>query len=459
MTISRTICLGFFALIAIGTVLLSLPFASAQAWNWNHLIVALFTATSAVCVTGHAVVDTGTYFSFFGQFVILALVQIGGLGYMTVMTFLLLLLGRKFGLKDKVAIQQALDRSGMQGAAQVLKSIVATTLLFEITGIFLLWLVFAMDGRLQSELYSGRYAAASHRVWLAVFHSISAWNNAGFSLFSDNLTPYQASWLVNGVITGLIILGGIGYEVIFEMYLWLRDRLQRRTERRILSLNFKVAVSTTLILLGLGTIAFLFVEQQNPATLGLLDLRERLLAAWFQAVTPRTAGFNTIDISKMTTAGLFITIALMFIGGSPGGTAGGIKTTTLRILMNCTKAILQGKEEVTLYERQIPFSLILKSVGVAVGSVTTVIVMTIFLCLFDPEVPFINALFETVSAFATVGLSTGLTFDTNLSIYSKLVLVLTMYIGRVGILLLMAAILGDPKPSFVRYPEENLLIG
>ncbi len=459
MTISRTICLGFLAVIAIGTLLLVLPIASTQPWDWSHWIVALFTSTSAVCVTGHSIVDTGTYFTFFGQFVIMALAQIGGLGYMTVTTFLLLLLGRKFGLRDKVAIQQALDRSGIQGAAQLLRSIIATTLLFEITGVFILWAVFATDDRLNGALYDGRYASSLSRFWLALFHSVSAWNNAGFSLFPDNLMGYQASFWVNAAITGLIIFGGIGYEVIFELYLWLRDRLTRRAECLILSLNFKVAVSTTLLLLAIGTLAFFVVEGRNPATLRPMDLPTRLLAAWFQSVTPRTAGFNTIDIGQMTTAGLFITIALMMIGGSPGGTAGGIKTTTFRILSSCTKAVLQGKEDVILYERQIPFSLILKAVGVAVGSVATVIGMTILICLFDPELPFLRVLFDTVSAFGTVGLSSGLTFDANLSDYSKLVLVATMYIGRVGVLLLVGALLGDPKPSFVRFPEENLLVG
>jgi trk system potassium uptake protein TrkH len=459
MTIPRTICLGFLAVILAGTLLLTLPAASTQSWNWSHVIVALFTSTSAVCVTGHAVVDTGTYFTLFGQVTILALIQIGGLGYMTVTTFLLLLLGRKFGLKEKVAIQQALDRSGIQGAAQLLRSIIATTLLFEITGIFLLVLVFATDARLDQALYNGRFADPSARLWLAVFHSVSAWNNAGFSLFTDNLMSYQSVPLLNLVITGLIIFGGIGYETIFELYLWVRDRFVFRRKPGILSLNFKVAVSTTLLLLGLGTISFLLVELRNPATLGVVDLQTRVLAAWFQAVTPRTAGFNTIDIGKMTTAGLFITIALMFIGGSPGGTAGGIKTTTLRVLTSCTRAILRGKEEVTLYERQIPLSLILKAIGVAVGSVAAVITITVAIALFDPEIPFINILFDTVSAFGTVGLSTGMTFDPSLSDYSKLALVAMMYIGRVGVLLLIASVVGDPKPSFVHYPEENLLVG
>ncbi|UBF27641.1 TrkH family potassium uptake protein [Kovacikia minuta CCNUW1] len=446
MTVSRTICLGFLAVIAAGTLLLTFPISVSDGlWGWDHVIVALFTATSAVCVTGHIVVDTGTYFSTFGQLVILALIQVGGLGYMTATTFLLLLVGRRFSLRDKVAMQEALDRTGMQGLAQVIRSIIATTLIFEITGAFLLLFVFSPKYGLDRGL------------WLAIFHSVSAWNNAGFSLFADSLMSYQSSLLLNLVIPGLIIFGGIGYEVIFEMYLWLRDRLQRRPQQAILSLNFKVAVSTTLLLLLLGTVAFFLVELRNPQTLGSVDLSTELMAAWFQSVTPRTAGFNTIDIGKMTTAGLFITIALMFIGGSPGGTAGGIKTTTLRVLTSCTKAILYEREEVNLYARQIPLSLILKAVAVAVGSFATVVGMTILISLSDPEVNFIQILFEVVSAFATVGLSTGIT--AGLSTFAKLILVATMYIGRVGVLLFMAAILGDPKPSFVRFPEENLLVG
>jgi trk system potassium uptake protein TrkH len=446
MPVSRTICLGFLAVIAVGTFLLMLPFSlSDGAWDWEHVIVALFTSTSAVCVTGHIVVDTGTYFSSFGHLVILLLIQVGGLGYMTATTFLLLLVGRQFGLRDKIAVQQALDRTGMQGLAQVIRSIIATTLIFEITGAFLLLLVF-----------SPRYGL-DRGLWLAIFHSVSAWNNAGFSLFKDNLIDYQSSLLLNLVIPGLIVFGGIGYEVIFEMYLWLRNRLQKKPQQLVLSLNFKVAVITTLLLLLLGTIAILLVEIRNPQTISAVDFPTKLMAAWFQSVTARTAGFNTIDNGKMTAASLFITIALMFIGGSPGGTAGGIKTTTLRVLTSCTKAILRERESVTLYKRQVPLSLILKAVGVAIGSFATVVIMTILITLSDPEIDFIQILFEVVSAFATVGLSTGIT--AGLSTFAKLVLVATMYIGRVGVLLLMAAILGNPKPSFVRYPEENLLVG
>ncbi|MBD0343921.1 MAG: ATPase, partial [Coleofasciculus sp. Co-bin14] len=380
-----------------------------------------------------------------GQLFILMLIQIGGLGYMTTTTFLILLVGYRFELRHKMAIQEELSRPGLQDSALVIRSIIATIMIFEITGIFLLLPAFASDYGL------------SYGLWLSIFHSISAWNNAGFSLFQDSLIGYQSSFHVMMTISFLIIFGGIGYQVIIETYLGLRDRFRKEPKRIIISLNFKVVTSTTLILLLVGTIAFFLTELNNPNTLGSLTFGEKLLAAWFQSVTPRTAGFNSVDYGKMTTAALFITIAFMFIGGSPGGTAGGLKTTTLRVLASCTKAILQGKEEVLLYERQVPIPLVLKAIGVLLGSVTTVIISTILITLTDPNVEFIRILFEVVSAFATVGLSTGIT--ASLSATAKLVLVVTMYMGRVGVLLLMTAILGNPRPTQIHYPEENLLVG
>jgi len=444
MTISRTICLGFLAVITVGTLLLMMPF-SASDGRWIPPLVALFTATSSVCVTGLSVVDPGTYFSFWGQFFMAALVQIGGLGYMTTTTFLVLLVGRRFDLRHKIAIQQDLDRPGLQGSNVVIRSIIATTLLFEITGVFLLLPVFVPDFGL------------SRGLWFAIFHSINSWNNAGFGLLKDNFISYHSSILLNLVVSVLVIFGGIGYRVIFEIFLWLRDRLLNKSRRIVFSLNFKLAISTTVFLLCFGTVAFFLTELNNPGTLGSMSFGNKLMAAWFQSVTTRTAGFNTIDISKMTTTGLFITIALMFIGSSPGGTGGGMKTTTLRILFCCTKAILQGKEEVEMYHRQVPISLILKAIGVLVGSVTTVIISLTLISLTDSKFDFIQLLFEVVSAFATVGLSTGIT--ASVSACAKLVLIVTMYVGRVGILLLMAALLGDPRPSAIHYPEENVLVG
>ncbi len=418
---------------------------STTTGTWNDPMVALFTSTSAVCVTGLIVVDTGTYFSFWGELFILMLIQIGGLGYMTTTTFLILLVGRRFDLRHKIALQQTLDRPGLQESAGMIRSIIATTIIFEITGIFLLLPTFTKD-------YGWDYG-----LWLSIFHSISAWNNAGFSLFVDNLIGYQSSVPINLVISFLIIFGGIGYQVILEMYLWLRDRLMRKTRRPFFSLNFKVVTSTTIVLLMGGTIAFFFTELSNAGTLQPLSFGEKWLVAWFQSVVTRTAGFNSVDFGQMTTAALFITIALMFVGASPGGTGGGLKTTTLRVLTSCTQTILQGKEEVHLYERQVATHIILKAIGVLVGSVATVILATILISLTEPTLDFIQLLFETVSAFATVGLSTGIT--AKISWLAKLVLVMTMYVGRVGVFLLITAILGDPRPTRIHYPEENLLVG
>lgn len=444
MTIARTICIGFFAVIAAGTLLLMMPFSSSDG-SWGEIVVALFTSTSAVCVTGLGVVDTGTYFSFWGQLVITLLVQIGGLGYMTMTTFLMLLIGRRFDLRQKLAIQESFDRPFLQGSQSLVRSIIATTLVFEIAGIILLFKVFSED-------YDLPYS-----FWLATFHSVSAWNNAGFSLFKDNLMSYHASWIINLTIPGLIILGGIGYQVIIEFYIWLVERIQKKHKRYIFSLNFRVVTTTTFKLLLIGTVAFFLIEYNNPDTLADFSLKDKILAAWFQSVTTRTAGFNTIDNGKMATAALFVTMGLMFVGASPSGTGGGIKTTTLRIISNCTRSVLQGKEEVIIYKRTVPSPLILKAIAVVFGSAMTVILATTIISFFESEFNLIQILFEVISAFGTVGLSMGIT--ASLSPLAKLILVATMYTGRVGVILLIAAIVGDPHPSVIKYPEENMLVG
>lgn len=444
MTVSRYICLGFLTVITIGTLLLLLPLSTADG-SWNNLVTALFTSTSAVCVTGLIVVDTGTFYSFWGQLLIVILIQVGGLGYMTATTFLLLILGRRFGLREKLALQQSLDIPQLSGTVQLVRSIIAMTLFFELTGVLMMLPIFSAD-------YGFRYG-----LWLSIFHSISAFNNAGFSLFEDSLVRYATNVPMNLIIPFLVIFGGIGYQVIMVLYIRLRDRLSGSKEWAIFPLNFKIVTSTTLFLLIVGTLGVFSTEFANPATLGPLAVSDKLIVAWFQGMTPRTAGFNTLDYGQMTTAGLFTTIALMFIGASPGSTGGGMKTTTFRILFSCTKSVLQGKEQVLCYQRQIPTSLILKAIGVVFGSMTTVLTSIMLMALFDPDIEFIRILFEAVSAFATVGLSMGIT--ALVSTPTKLVLILTMYAGRVGILLLMAAILGDPKPSIVNYPEENLLVG
>ena len=445
MTIARTICFGFLAVILVGSLLLSMPF-SHYSGEGGDFLTALFTSTSAVCVTGLIVVDTGTYYSFWGELVIALLISVGGLGYMTTTTFLILLIGKKFDIHQKIAIKDSFDRPFLQGSRSLVRSIIATTLMFEILGIVVLFPKFAPSyGKLSG-------------LWLAIFHSISAWNNAGFSLFDDSLMRYQNSLTINLIISALIIFGGIGYQVIIEFYLWLVTKIKYNHKQQYsFSLNFKVVTSTSLFLLIIGTVTFLITEFNNLNTLGNLTTDHKILAAWFQSVTTRTAGFNSIDVGTMTTAGLVVTIGFMFVGASPSGTGGGIKTTTLRILTNCTKSVLQGKEEVILYQREVPVSLILKATAVVFGSALTVVIVTCLISSFESDFNFISILFEVVSAFATVGLSTGIT--ASLSTISQFILILTMYIGRVGVLLFMGAIVGDPRPSRIKYPQENLLVG
>lgn len=444
MSPARTICLGFLAVIFVGAFLLMMPISNTSG-TWSDPITALFSSTSAVCVTGLSVVDVGKFYTFWGQLFLMLLFQVGGLGYMTATTLLLLLIGRKFSLRDKITLQQSLDTRGIRGGLQLVQSIIAVTILIELTGAFALIPIFNQTMPLRDS------------IWSAIFHSVSAFNNAGFGLLSDNLMSYVHTPMVSIIIGLLIIFGGIGYQVILEGYLWIRSKLANNREYISFSLNFCVAISTTITLIIFGTIFFWFTEFSNPDTLNNLSFLDQLVAAWFQSVTTRTAGFNTIDNGKMTITGIFITIALMFIGASPGSTGGGIKTTTARIMSSCTKAALQGRDQVVLYELQVPNGLILKAVGVVMGSLFTVILSTGLLSITDRNINFINLLFESTSAFGTVGLSTGIT--ASLSMAGRLIIIATMYIGRVGVLLLMGAIFADTKPSLIKYPQESMLVG
>jgi trk system potassium uptake protein TrkH len=444
MTVARTICLGFLGTILVSTLLLTLPVSIANG-TWGDPLVALFTATSATCVTGLAVVDTGTYFSVFGQAMLLLTIQIGGLGYMTATTFLVLLLGRRFRLRHRVAVQESLDAAGLTSVSQLVTSVIALTVIIELTGAFILMLQFVPE------------FGWSQGLWQAMFHSVSAFNNAGFSLFPDNLIGYSVSPIVVLTISLLIILGGIGYQTIMEVFLWGREALKSEGRPFCFSMHFKTVTSTTLFLLLVGFVGFYATEQYAPGTLAFRSQGDRLWLALFQSVTARTAGFNTIDIGAMSTAGLFLMIALMFVGASPGSTGGGIKTTTLRILANCTQTVLRGGDDVILYRRQVPKGLLMKAFAVVMGSLTTVILVVMAIAISDPTFSFVEILFEAVSAFGTVGLSMGITAQ--LSVLAKLIIITLMYIGRVGVLLLMEALLGEPQASEIDYPEEDLLVG
>lgn len=480
---SQTICAFFALAIAIGAFLLWLPWSQVE-WQPGHSsLVALFTATSAVCVTGLAVVDTGSYFTPFGQLIILILIQLGGLGYMAATSFLVLLVGR-VSLRDRMTTQEAVGNTlGQGGVRRFALSIILMTVIFEGLGALGLALKLIPDlGWIEG-------------LWSAVFHSVSAFNNAGFSLNADSLTRYQANWWVNSIIVGLIIAGGIGYNVILTSYQWLIGCLLNLGEvcLRILeqmslraaqptmapllgwlnrrfshweehyhaprySLSFKIAVQLSVLLVLGGTALIFITEVRNTATLAPLSPLTQLLGAFFQSVTTRTAGFNTIDIGALRPPTLLIFMVLMFIGASPGGTGGGIKTTTAAALISCTHAVLRGNHTFVLFGRSIAPNLIYKSLGILVGSILVITGGTTLILLIEGDrFGFDVLLFEVVSAYATVGLSAVGTSELNS--LSQTVLIPVMYCGRVGLLLLISALSNKRSNQLLKYPEETVLIG
>jgi trk system potassium uptake protein TrkH len=412
------------------------------------LLDAAFTATSAVCVTGLTVVDTGSRFTPAGQAVVLALIQAGGLGLMTFAVFAGIVLGRKIAFTDRMLIQETLHHSAAPGVRRLVKHILFFTLATEVVGAFLLFLRFFPQ------------MAAGDALWQGLFHAVSAFCNAGFSLFPDNLVRFRGDVVVNVVVTGLVIVGGIGFLVVMEVEDTLRAKLGGRRSR--LSLHARLALVVTGLLLGVGMALFLTLEWGN--LLRGMPLREKLLAAWFQAVVPRTAGFNTVDFGHASTDTLLLTIFLMFVGASPGSTGGGIKTTTLGLLGALLVARWRGEGRATLFHRTIPHAVMDRALALAMIAWVLTTAATFALVLVETHgVPFgkagpdlAEALFEVVSAFGTVGLSTGIT--PHLSAPGKVILMAVMFAGRVGPLTLVMAV-GPRKVGRFRHAEENVMVG
>jgi len=428
-------------------VLLRLPFAAPVPLSW---VEALFTSTSAVCVTGLTVVDTGTRFSPAGQAVILGLIQLGGLGIMTYAVFVALLLGRDVSFTDRRVIQDSLHHSPNPELARLVRYMLLFTFTVEGLGAAALWL------RFHQKLGPGEAA------WLGVFHSVSAFCNAGFSLWADSLVRWRGDVLVNVVVSLLILLGGLGFLVNLELRQQAGLALRRRRRPR-LSLHTRLVLVVTLLLLATGSVAFLWLEWGN--LLRGLSPGERLLASWFQAVTPRTAGFNTVDYSKAAPATLFVTVILMMIGASPGSTGGGVKTTTLGLIAALLAARWRGRGRATVFRRTIPHAVMDRALTLLLLAVVFVSLGTGLLLVTEGHsVPFEEAhprfvalVFEAVSAFATVGLSTGVT--PSLSAAGKMVLVVLMFVGRVGPLTLVLAVGPGPQRGRFRYAEENVMVG
>jgi trk system potassium uptake protein TrkH len=433
----QLIVLGFGVLILFGALLLTLPISTTDGQGLPF-VDALFTATSATCVTGLVVVDTGTTFTVFGQLVILSLIQIGGLGFMTVATLFAILLGRKISLRQRLLIQESMNQISLEGMVRLVRKVILFTLVFEGIGAILLTLRWSFDTDWE------------HAIYLGIFHSISSFNNAGFDIMGDfkSMTDYVSDPVVNIVIMILVIAGGLGFIVIAE--------LMEFNRKHRLSLHTKIVVSTSAILILLGALVIFAIEFNNPKTMGPLDWMGKVLSAFFQSVVSRTEGMNSLPIGDMHQSSLFFIILLMFIGASPGSTGGGIKTTTFVTLLGAVWAMIKGQGDVVFFRQRIGESKVYKALTIVVTAMMLVITVTMILSITE-KADFLTVLFETTSAFSTVGLSMGLT--PNLTTFGKLLLSFVMFAGRVGPLTIAFALSWDRKKKHYRNPEGKIIIG
>ncbi|KOR82583.1 TrkH family potassium uptake protein [Paenibacillus solani] len=433
----RILVLGFAAIILLGTALLMLPISTRTGESLGF-IDALFTSTSATCVTGLVVVDTATTFSYFGEFVIMLLIQIGGLGFMTMATLFALAFKRRISLKDRLILQEAMNQSSMEGIVRLIRRVLLYSLIIEACSAVILMIRFAFDMPLGQAIYYG------------IFHAVSMFNNAGFDLFGDyrSLTGYVYDPVVNIVVIFLIVSGGIGFIV-------LSDLIDFRKQRK-LSLQSKVVLTTTAALLLVGFIIIFIFEFTNPRTLGSLNWGGKFFGAMFQSVTPRTAGANTIDITGLRQATQFFIVILMFIGASPGSTGGGIKTTTFTIMVGAVIAMMRGREDIVMFRYRLAQERVLKALTIVLLALLLILTVSMILSTTE-EGDFLKILFETTSAFGTVGLSMGLTPD--LTVFGKIMISLTMFVGRLGPLTLAYALGRRKGKELYRHPEGKMIIG
>ncbi len=408
-----------------------------------RFIDALFTSTSAVCVTGLIVKDTPVDFTTFGHSVILFLIQTGGLGYMTAVTFLAVVRGQKIGHRDRLILKESLNQPGMDGLVRFVKIVFASIVLIEAVGAVILTVRFWFDMPL------------AQAAWFGLFHSVSAFNNAGFSLFSDNLMRYRSDFIINLTVPILIILGGLGYMVLLEIYNYRKARLSR------ISTHTKIVLWMSGILIVFGMALLLSLEWNNPKSFGPMGVMEKITAAWFASVNYRTAGFNTIDFSTLTDSNLFFSTFLMMTGGSPGGTAGGIKTTAVALALIGVWYTLRGDTHAHIFRRSISQYQINKAYAVIFIASFYVVVSTIILSELD-HLPFLRILFETTSAFATVGVSTGnggvLSYSALFSDAGKFNIIVLMLMGRIGVFAFTIIIVGKAVESRIKYSEGKVVI-
>lgn len=441
----QILALGFAAVILIGGLLLMLPISSANGAS-TPFVDCLFTSTSAVCVTGLVTVDTGTHWSIFGQIVIMLLIQTGGLGFMTFATFFMFLFGKRISLRERLIMQEAYNAFNIQGMVKLMLYVLGITLTIEGIGALILSTKFIPDFGWKRGIY------------FSIFHAVSAFCNAGFDLLGpysgkfSNLTSYANSATVSLTIGGLIVTGGLGFAVITEL-------IHTRNIRR-LSLHSKVVLTVTSILILTGAILFFLLENGNPKTMGTMTIKGKILSSIFASITPRTAGFNTISTSDMTIGGKFLTTILMFIGASPGSTGGGIKTSTAALLFMTVISVIKGREDTEIFQRKINKSLVYRAVTITLISFALVVLVTLVLSITQKGYfNFIDFLYESTSAFGTVGLSLGLT--PKLTAIGKVAIILTMYAGRVGPLTLTLAFARRQQTASnaIKYPEDKILVG
>ena len=438
MTPSRVLALGFAIVILLGALLLTLPFATQNGLGLPFLN-ALFTATSAVCVTGLVVVDTATTFTTYGQVIILAMIQVGGLGFMTFATMFALILGKRITFKERLLLQEALNQVSVEGIVRLFKSVIQISFAIEAIGALILTLRWSFDFGWQKALYLG------------IFHSISAFNNAGFDLFGNfsSLTAYAGDPIVNITIMLLIICGGLGFIVLVDLLVH---------KGKTFKLHTKIVVQVTGILILVGAVFIFVIEFTNPETLGPLPLGTKVLASFFQSVSPRTAGFNSINIAGMHETTLLSMIGLMFIGASPGSAGGGIKTTTFISIILSVLSTYRSQPHVVYKGRTLPRDVIQKAWAITT-SAAFLIFITVSILSLTESADLLAILFEVTSAFGTVGLSMGIT--PALSSVGKIAIILTMFIGRVGPLTL-AFVLSQKKnkrAGQIKYPDERIMIG
>jgi trk system potassium uptake protein len=433
---AQILVLGFGGLILLGTFLFMLPIATYEEGRGLNFIDALFEATSAVCVTGLAVVDTGTTFTLFGEIVLLSLIQVGGWGFMTTGIFMFIILGKKIGLKERLLLQDSLNVFSIAGVVTLVKRIILITFIVELIGATVLAIRWSFEMPLRKAIYYG------------IFHSISAFNNAGFGLEPDNLSKWVGDPTVNLAITSLFITGGIGFTVILDIW-------AKRSFRK-LSLHSKIALLMSLFLNIIGFLMILLSEYSNSATIANLSFEDKLWASYFQGVVTRTAGFNTIDIGEMNLSSLVFMMALMFIGASSGSTGGGIKVTTFAIITLAFWAVVTNRDNVNLFKRRIPWELVNKSLSIVVAAIFFIFLI-FFLLTFTEKADMSKLLFETISAFGTVGLSAN--FTPELSPFGRILITIMMFIGRLGPLTMAFALLNPKKEPKVKYAEEKILIG